>query len=363
MASYRVVTKGLGTLAFRADDVDPVRDRARVERFQAGDGAAFDELYRRYWRRLLRYCLKRVGHHETAEEIAQEAFTRALGAMSNFTGERRFYPWVTVIASRLCIDHFRRLERVQTIRTLDLRRVDGDQDAVLAAIDTELVAEAMERLRCRHQDVLRLREIEGWSYQQIADEYGVSSRTIDALLFRARRALRREFEAVGGTLASVPFFGRLGHVGARIRDRSATLVALSPGTVAVGVTAAVATAALTFVPTAEVRARSPHPTAPLIVKTTAVTSSAAGPSSPGSAGPAASSIPRDTTAGDAQSSHPSPAGVVPGLSGAAGILTLPGLQALMPTALSPVPHSALGPLGEGPISQTLTTTLQRPSAP
>jgi len=351
-----------------ADDVDLARDRALVERFQAGDRAAFDELYQRYRHRLLRYCLKRVGDRETADEIAQEAFTRALKAMPTFAGERRFYPWVTVIASRLCIDHYRQTARLQATGTLDAQFVDGDHEAVDAAIDSELVTKAMGRLLHRHRDVLRLREIDGLSYQQIADQYGINSRTVDALLFRARKALRREFAAVGGCLATVPFLRRLPHVFVRIRDRTATLVTLSPGTAAAAATAAVATAALTFAPTAGVRTPPANPPAGRPVTATTVIPSTSGAFSPGSADPAASSTPQHTTAGD---SPPSPAStvlpasgpgpLVPGLLGAGGTVTLPGLQALIPSALNPVlPPAPTVPVpAAGPISQTLTTVQQQ----
>ena len=68
-------------MALRADDVDLNRDRLLVERFQAGDREAFDDLYLRYFERLRRFCQRRVGDAHEAEEVAQEAFVRALRAM------------------------------------------------------------------------------------------------------------------------------------------------------------------------------------------------------------------------------------------------------------------------------------------
>jgi RNA polymerase sigma factor (sigma-70 family) len=253
-----------------------------VERFQAGDSAAFDELYCRYRDRLERFCLKRVGDRHSAEEVAQEAFTRALSAMPRFAGERRFYPWVTVIAARLCVDHHRRMARVEPAATLDLGPVDGGQDAVLTAVDAALVVKAMDRLGLRHQEVLRLREMEGWSYQRIADEYGVNIGTVDALLFRARRALRREFEAVGGALTAIPVVAGLGRVTGRIRDRITPLLGGNPA--AVGSTAA-ATAAvaafavgLTLSPGAPAQSPSPALTQPSHVVTFNPAGGASGPS-------------------------------------------------------------------------------------
>lgn len=196
-------------MALRADDVDLGRDRQLVERFQAGDVAGFEDLYRRYYARLYRFCLKRVGDSAEAEEVTQEAFARAYTAMPRLAGERKFYPWLSVIASRLCLDTHRRRARSVPLPELDLGGVDGDQErTVLAAADREMLREAMGRLGPRHREVLRLREQEGWSYQRIAEYYEVSLGTVEQLLWRARRALRREFEAVAGAdaraLAALP---------------------------------------------------------------------------------------------------------------------------------------------------------------
>ena len=197
-------------MALRVDDVDLVRDRALVERFQEGDPAAFDTLYTRYFGRLVRFCHKRVGDPHEAEEIAQEAFTKALRALPEFEGERRFYPWMTVIAGRLCVDAHRRRGRTEPSSSVDLGVIEGGQEKIIDLVDVEILRTAMAELAPRHREVLDLRELQGWSYQQIADHYGVTLGTVEALLFRARKALKREFMAVVGgdrNWAAVPVFG------------------------------------------------------------------------------------------------------------------------------------------------------------
>ena len=93
------------------DDVDLDRDRALVERCQAGDSAAFGNLYARYYERLLRFCLRRLNDRHEAEDAAQEAFARAWKALPRFAGDKRFYPWLTVIAGNICTDMLRRRSR------------------------------------------------------------------------------------------------------------------------------------------------------------------------------------------------------------------------------------------------------------
>lgn len=209
-------------MALRLDDVDLVRDRALVERFQQGDPAAFDTLYTRYFGRLVRFCQKRVGDPHEAEEIAQEAFAKALRALPAFEGERRFYPWMTVIAGRLCVDAHRRRGRTEPSSTVDLGVIEGGQEKIVDLVDIEILRTAMAELAPRHREVLDLRELQGWSYQQIADHYGVTLGTVEALLFRARKALKREFMAVVGgdrNWAALPIFGGVFAKGAAFKAK------------------------------------------------------------------------------------------------------------------------------------------------
>jgi RNA polymerase sigma factor (sigma-70 family) len=191
------------------DDVDLARDRDLVLRAQAGHDDAFAQLYSRYHRRLIRFASKRVGDLGDAEEIAQETFARAYRALPSFGGERRFYPWLTVIASRLCIDWLRRTSRVEVGQVADAATIDVDFDRLERELDAAHIGEAMGKLCDRHREVLELREHEGWSYQQIADHYKVSLGTVEALIWRARRALRREYEGLGTALLGVPLLRRL----------------------------------------------------------------------------------------------------------------------------------------------------------
>ena len=214
-------------MALRADDVDLGRDRDLVVRSQSGDDGAFEDLYRRYFDRLYRFCLRRVGDPHEAEELAQETFARAYGALPKLGGERRFYPWLSVIASRLCVDEYRRRSRSEPAAVIDLGLAEGGQERVFQEVDSLLLTRALARLTPRHRDVLRLREHEGWSYQHIADHMGVNLGTVEALLHRARRALKREFDVVAGPETVPVVVG--GGLAARLARRLADLRARVTG--------------------------------------------------------------------------------------------------------------------------------------
>jgi hypothetical protein len=149
---------------------------------------------------------------------------------------------MTVIAGRLCVDHHRRRGRVSPTDDIDLGSVDDDPtEAMSRAEDCATLARALERLGPRHAQVLDLRERQALTYHEIAAELDVPHSTVETLLFRARRALRREYLAVAGArlsgLAPVAWLGvRIG----RVRDKfgfAANQLLPYSGPVAAGVAA------------------------------------------------------------------------------------------------------------------------------
>lgn len=243
-------------MALRADDVDLGRDRDLVERYQSGDPGAFDDLYRRYFGRLHRYCQRHARDSHEAEEIAQEAFVKAFRSMHTLQGERRFYPWMTVIAKRISIDRHRKLARLELTEDPDVGSVEPDLDHLFDAVDLGHLRDAMDRLGPRHREVLVLREGRGMSYADIAEHLDVPVTTVEALLHRARKALRREYTAVGGErrgLWGLPIFGWLATKGGRMRaalsEKWAEAAAIAAPVAVGAVTAAVVLTPAPQVPT------------------------------------------------------------------------------------------------------------------
>ena len=221
------------TIVTAVDDVDLERDRSLVLMAQGGDDSAFAALYARYFRRLVRFATKRVGNATEAEEIAQEAFTRAYRALPNFAGDRRFYPWLCVITARLCIDSLRREGRVQVGDVSDEPVIDQGYERLEREGDLAKVVEAMGKLNPRHREVLELRERHGWSYHHIASHYEVSLGTVEALLWRARKALRREYEGLGAIVLAIPGLRRVASMWRNANTAQSATAVAAFGTAAV----------------------------------------------------------------------------------------------------------------------------------
>lgn len=232
-----------GATAEYPDQVDIDGDRELVDRFQQGDDTAFAELYSRHYRRLFRTCLRYLGDSATAEDAVQEAFAKAFRALPTLNGDRRFYPWLSVIAKRVCVDIHRQRARSQPAESIDPGTTADGEQAVLTSMDAAAVQDALGRLTSRHRDVLHLREYEGWSYRRIATHYGVRLAAVETLLWRARRALHRQLTMAGyerRALVSLPVAGwayrRVGSIRARIEEWGGHRLAPVVGSVASVVT-------------------------------------------------------------------------------------------------------------------------------
>lgn len=165
----------------------------------------FVRLYRKWYRSIVSLCRRCAGPSVDAEAVAQEAFTRAWLAWGRFSPDRPFGPWIATIARRLCIDHRARMERqadtLHAAAALSGPHVVHSTEDIAAAMDTAAVADAILRtLPARQRQMLELREIEGWSYEQISQVTGTSIEGVRGTLRRARRSFKAAYEQIGSSL-------------------------------------------------------------------------------------------------------------------------------------------------------------------
>jgi RNA polymerase sigma-70 factor, ECF subfamily len=183
-------------------------DQELVGQAKKGDQAAFRVLVEKYQRRAFAVALAIVRDRDDATDICQEAFLRAWRALDSFDGDAQFYTWLYRILHNLAIDHLRR-RRFQAVSLDDEENVmpladcslDGDPERNLAR--RRLVAsldEGLQSLSAVQRTVLVLREVQGLSYQEIADTVGCSIGTVMSRLFHARKNLLKAIEAKHGAL-------------------------------------------------------------------------------------------------------------------------------------------------------------------
>ena len=173
-----------------------------LQRLQAGDPRAFEELVTAFQHRVFAVAYRMLGTRAEAEEVAQEVFLRAYRGIAEFRGEASLSTWLYAIASRLCLN---RLASGQA-RLGRSREPDEDAIALVATTAADPAAEAERReleaalrqaiaeLPPERRLVVVLRDIEGLSYEEIASALGLEMGTVRSRLHRARMELKDRLE-------------------------------------------------------------------------------------------------------------------------------------------------------------------------
>ncbi|MEO8169712.1 MAG: RNA polymerase sigma factor RpoE [Oxalobacteraceae bacterium] len=177
-------------------------DKRLVERVQHGDKKAFELLFSKYQRKLMRLVSRLVRDQAEAEDVVQEAFIKAYRALPQFRGDSAFYTWLYRIgintAKNYLVTQGRRAPTstdadVEEAETFDdgehLRDINTPESMLATKQIAQTVNLAMEALPEELRTAISLREIEGLSYDEIADVMGCPIGTVRSRIFRAREAI------------------------------------------------------------------------------------------------------------------------------------------------------------------------------
>ena len=181
-----------------------MEDRLLVEEAQRGDRAAFEALVKRYETKVIRLAYGFVKDAATADDLAQDVFVKAYLHLSRFRFDSEFGTWIYRIAVNHIKDYLRKTARRKEVPLEEAveRRFSAD-DPVLAR-EAEIEAErrktavfqTAQSLPPKYAMILMLRDVRGFSYEEIAGVLKISPGTVDSRLHRARRLLRKRMAPV-----------------------------------------------------------------------------------------------------------------------------------------------------------------------
>lgn len=166
----------------------------------AGRREAFTHLVTRYQGMVYRVCVKITGESESAKDLAQEVFIKAYKALPSFRGQSAFSTWLYRIAYRTCLDWKRSNDREWKHRS---SAAYTENDWVTSttpeeeALQKETAAEldrSVNSLSEPYRSVVQMYYFKRRSYQEIAEKTGVSIKTVESQLYRARQMMRRKGE-------------------------------------------------------------------------------------------------------------------------------------------------------------------------
>ena len=177
-------------------------DQALVERAQKGDKKAFEQLVGKYQRKLGRLLSRFIRDSAEIEDVTQEAFIKAYRALPSFRGDSAFYTWLYRIgintAKNYLVAQGRRAptstqfdsEEAETFESADqLRDINTPESLLMSKQIGETVNSAIDALPEELRRAIVLREIDGMSYEEIADRMDCPIGTVRSRIFRAREAV------------------------------------------------------------------------------------------------------------------------------------------------------------------------------
>ncbi len=185
---------------------DNKTDQALVERVQAGDKAAFDLLVLKYQHKVINLISRYVRDSAEVFDIAQESFIKAYRALPNFRGDSAFYTWLYRIAINTAKNHLVSIKRRPPsvgVDAEDAEQYDEGGDLREHATPERLlqrdqvertVIAAIDELPDDLRIAITLRELEGFSYEEIAEAMGCPIGTVRSRIFRAREAIHKRLE-------------------------------------------------------------------------------------------------------------------------------------------------------------------------
>lgn len=177
------------------------QEAAIVRKVLGGDANAFETLVLEYEKNVYNIALRMTGNSEDAADMTQEAFIKAYNSLQSFRGDSKFSVWLYRIVSNVCLDFLRSKNRKPTV-SLSVEDDDGEDAQLDVAdesqspellLDRKLTRDSVRRgldsLPPDYRQILLLREIQGLSYDEIAQALSLEVGTVKSRIFRARKRL------------------------------------------------------------------------------------------------------------------------------------------------------------------------------
>ncbi len=161
-----------------------------VEQIRLGDEKAAEELIKRYYTSILRYCKRHCFNLEKAEDLTQETFLKLFKNLSGYKGKKKFKAYLYTIANHLCIDESRKIE----VYPLDDEEVIEESDEMSRIEDRSEIDHLLNVLSPEQREAIILRFGEELSFWEIARVMGCNMRTAQSRVRNALKIMRKEQE-------------------------------------------------------------------------------------------------------------------------------------------------------------------------
>jgi RNA polymerase sigma factor (sigma-70 family) len=173
-------------------------DAALIERCLRREQSAWEEIVARYRRKVFHIAYKFTGKHDEAEDLSQEIFLKVFKSLDKFNRDADFSTWLSSVARNYCIDHYRAMRREKEVVVEDLVAMDlapaasGNPHRALEDRDRRsFLRRGLDLLPEKLKEAVLLRDLQGLSYQEMADRLRLPEGTVKSRINRGREELAR----------------------------------------------------------------------------------------------------------------------------------------------------------------------------
>jgi RNA polymerase sigma-70 factor, ECF subfamily len=186
-------------------DID---DLVVLDRVLGGDIEAFSEIIKKYQNRVFRFAYSRVNNYDEALDITQEIFLMTMESLRSFRRESKFSTWLFSIMVNYCKNYRKKAERYHIVpmsrpeggEEIDMQISDDRQNVEREVIDGDslrILKEELYALPEDYRDILVLRDIDGMSYNEIANIVGINLSNVKVRIHRGREMLKKRLDERG----------------------------------------------------------------------------------------------------------------------------------------------------------------------
>ena len=173
-----------------------------IHKAAEGDAHAFEALLLAYQKQVYNLALRMTGNPDDAMDLSQEAFIKAWRGLSSYRFDSAFSTWLYRLTSNVCIDFLRKQKKQKTVPLQYMDEASEErelsipdpglstEEQVMAQMEHERVAAAMEQLEPEYREALTLRVVNGLSYTEIAAILNIKEGTVKSRIARAREKMR-----------------------------------------------------------------------------------------------------------------------------------------------------------------------------
>jgi RNA polymerase sigma-70 factor (ECF subfamily) len=165
-----------------------------IKEARGGDEEAFSTLVSKYKGQVFRHAYAMMNDRQEAEDVAQEAFIKAFYSLNKLDNDFAFVSWLTRIVSNLCYDKLKKIQKKKTVQleNLEQNSLHHSTSPIDRSHTKLVIQEAMKKLSTEHRTALVLRDVQGYSYEEISEILKIPIGTVKSRINAARGTMKKE---------------------------------------------------------------------------------------------------------------------------------------------------------------------------